>query len=52
MEGFGGFFFLGLPRWIGWLCGMSVDALFFQSNLGVNPYIRLLISSIFVAQFL
>ena len=31
---------------------MSVDALFFQSNLGVNPYTRLLISSISVAQFL
>ena len=47
-----GVFFLGLPRWIGWLCRMSVDALLFQSNLGMNPYMRLLISSISVAQFL
>ena len=45
--GGGGFFF-----WIWWLYGMSVDAMFFQSNLGVNPYMRLFISSISTSQFL
>ena len=47
-----GFFFLDLPSWIGWLYGMSVDVVFFQSNLGVNPYMRLFIYSIYAAQFL
>lgn len=44
--------FVGLLSRIWRVCGLSVVALFFQSSLGVNPYMGLLFSSICAVSFL